>query len=435
MARNDDTVRREAPSSHDVLTLVNGELTADADHALRKSVVLVAGCGGIGGAAVEALVRAGAENLVLADFGAYEYRDANHESARIQDIGDNKARAISRRMLEINPRARISSHPEGVTEHNASSFAEAADVIVDGIGVLAPHGLLPKLFLHREARRAGKPVIVGHALSGTQWTLVCDYRNPGTKLFNGAVAESEIPKIEPVEYFMQLVTSARIPSDMVPWFERLVVGQSTELPAFGCTPNLFGALAVQVIFDLLAGQPLRSNIQIDISSVSRPRREWVVAAGKRLGALYRLNTRIRGLRRSGMLGIYSPLEDEAFAYMREYMEEREWDEGSVIVRQGEAGAEFFVLIDGFVNVERDDIEGSIEPQVIATLGPGEYFGELALMTDEPRNASVVAATRCRVLVISRGAFDTYVVESEIGRQRLGETAQQRIRERDGVLDR
>jgi CRP-like cAMP-binding protein len=72
--------------------------------------------------------------------------------------------------------------------------------------------------------------------------------------------------------------------------------------------------------------------------------------------------------------------------------------GKVLVTEGSAGAEFFVVIDGRARVERHGRE-------VATLGPGTFFGDLALLDPAPRNATVVAATEMDVARIGQRAFD------------------------------
>jgi CRP-like cAMP-binding protein len=131
-------------------------------------------------------------------------------------------------------------------------------------------------------------------------------------------------------------------------------------------------------------------------------------------ALYSLRRHLRQREREGRVGVFSPLEDEAFKDLQAYMEERTYEAGSVIVRQGDPADEFFVVAEGRVHVEyeeRGDDGSPTEYTVIADLGPGDYFGEMALLADTPRSASVVVAERCRVLVLSRGAFEIYLEES------------------------
>jgi CRP-like cAMP-binding protein len=95
--------------------------------------------------------------------------------------------------------------------------------------------------------------------------------------------------------------------------------------------------------------------------------------------------------------------------------------GRELIRQGDTGREFFLVVDGEAEVRRDDA-------VIATRGPGSFFGETALLLDQPRNASVVATTDMTVEVIDRRDFrrlldqypDLYAPLLEATTQRLAE---------------
>jgi CRP-like cAMP-binding protein len=73
------------------------------------------------------------------------------------------------------------------------------------------------------------------------------------------------------------------------------------------------------------------------------------------------------------------------------------DPGEVVVREGDRGDEFFVVGTGEVAVSRDGKE-------VARLGPGAFFGELALFDQAPRNATVTATTGTTVVTVGRDAF-------------------------------
>jgi CRP/FNR family transcriptional regulator, cyclic AMP receptor protein len=66
--------------------------------------------------------------------------------------------------------------------------------------------------------------------------------------------------------------------------------------------------------------------------------------------------------------------------------------GHLLTRQGDVGREFFVLLEGSADVVRNG-------RRVATLGPGDFFGELALITRRPRNASITARTPVSVLAL------------------------------------
>jgi len=78
-------------------------------------------------------------------------------------------------------------------------------------------------------------------------------------------------------------------------------------------------------------------------------------------------------------------------------------EGRTLVREGQSGREFFVLIEGTVRVSR-------KGRKLTDLGPGDWFGEIALLTKTPRTATVTATSPLRVLVITDRSF-RHVVES------------------------
>src|SRR5271156_3717376 len=67
--------------------------------------------------------------------------------------------------------------------------------------------------------------------------------------------------------------------------------------------------------------------------------------------------------------------------------------GETLTRRGERGSEFFVIVDGKATATRDGV-------VLAHLGPGSFFGELALLDRGPRTATVTADTDMRLLVLS-----------------------------------
>jgi tRNA threonylcarbamoyladenosine dehydratase len=75
-----------------------GVISDDDQRRLRHSVILVAGCGSVGGAAVEPLVRFGAERLVLVEPDTYDLHNLNRQNMRLQDVGRNKAEALSERV-------------------------------------------------------------------------------------------------------------------------------------------------------------------------------------------------------------------------------------------------------------------------------------------------------------------------------------------------
>ena len=94
---------------------------------------------------------------------------------------------------------------------------------------------------------------------------------------------------------------------------------------------------------------------------------------------------------------------EQLAALAESATEVEFPPRHVIARQGEIGTGFFVIVEGRVNVVRD-------AQTLATLGPGEFFGELSVLDGQPRIAQVVAAEPTRCLALASWDFERILLE-------------------------
>jgi CRP/FNR family transcriptional regulator, cyclic AMP receptor protein len=99
--------------------------------------------------------------------------------------------------------------------------------------------------------------------------------------------------------------------------------------------------------------------------------------------------------------------------------------GEVLIKEGAAGAqEFFVIVSGKASVSR-------KGRKVATLGPGDYFGELALLDRAPRNATVKAESDLEVVVLAQRDFTTVVDEVPGLARKLLAGMARRLREADG----
>jgi CRP-like cAMP-binding protein len=260
------------------------------------------------------------------------------------------------------------------------------------------------------------PVVSGFDIGAAAWVLVYDYRDEGQQVLDGAFGETDLEQSAgwtPVPILLRMVSLSKAPAELLREAERILLGQRDDLPRISSASSLTGGLVCHAALDLLLDRPVRRIIAIDLEEAVRPP-GGLRRAGRRMVALYSLRRHLRQREREGRVGVFSPLEDEAFKDLQAYMEERTYEAGSVIVRQGDPADEFFVVVEGRVHVEyeeRGDDGSPTEYTVIADLGPGDYFGEMALLADTPRSASVVVAERCRVLVLSRGAFEIYLEES------------------------
>ncbi|XP_078660530.1 cGMP-dependent protein kinase 1-like isoform X3 [Branchiostoma floridae x Branchiostoma belcheri] len=84
-----------------------------------------------------------------------------------------------------------------------------------------------------------------------------------------------------------------------------------------------------------------------------------------------------------------------------------YHEGEYIIREGQTGDTFFIIIEGEVKVTQK-IEGVEEPKVIKTLSRGETFGEKALLSEDKRTANVIAVGGVKCLTLDRVAFNQLI---------------------------
>lgn len=111
-------------------------------------------------------------------------------------------------------------------------------------------------------------------------------------------------------------------------------------------------------------------------------------------------------------------------------EKRASRKDEVLIKQGGQGSVFFVLPSGKVRVEREEA-GAVRK--IADLGPGSFFGEMSLISSEPRNASVVVEEPGEILTLSRASFREILAKHPAVADAIEKTAAER-RGGGGVME-
>ena len=81
-----------------------------------------------------------------------------------------------------------------------------------------------------------------------------------------------------------------------------------------------------------------------------------------------------------------------------------YSQGQVIVQAGTVGQSMFVVLEG-------EVEIRIADRVVDDIGPGSIFGEMALIDDAPRSATVIAKTDCKLVEVDRRRFEFMVSET------------------------
>lgn len=110
--------------------------------------------------------------------------------------------------------------------------------------------------------------------------------------------------------------------------------------------------------------------------------------------LFSQDTKVQALKRAPL---FEGLSRKDLTTLARVSEDLEVEPGTVLCREGEIGQEFFVIVDGKVKVTR-------KGRRIATRGTGDFVGEIALLEEIPRTATVTADTAVRLFVLTRKDF-------------------------------
>jgi CRP-like cAMP-binding protein len=116
------------------------------------------------------------------------------------------------------------------------------------------------------------------------------------------------------------------------------------------------------------------------------KQEW---SGGRRGVFHHHDERIDALRK---IEIFRGLGRHQLKEIARVVDEVHTEAGQVLVRQGEMGHEFALLVEGRARVERDG-------RTIATLESGDFFGEMSLLDGKPRSATIISETPSTIMVM------------------------------------
>jgi CRP-like cAMP-binding protein len=128
------------------------------------------------------------------------------------------------------------------------------------------------------------------------------------------------------------------------------------------------------------------------------------------------------------------LTSEQFARLASQAQIVPYPAGASVVRQGDEGDSLFVVVEGRVEVSVHAAGGGPE-QRLATLGPGDYFGEMSLLTGAPRSATIRTVEETRLLVLRKDAVRPLLIADPTVPERLSKTLARRQAERDHALHR
>jgi CRP/FNR family transcriptional regulator, cyclic AMP receptor protein len=154
-----------------------------------------------------------------------------------------------------------------------------------------------------------------------------------------------------------------------------------------------------------------------------PRRERLVPVDEEAG-MARLDSSDERLAR---VPLFAGLSKEQLRRIGSLMTRLDVPAGKVLARQGDVGREFVILLEGEVEIARDG-------KVISTRGAGDYVGEIALLDNRPRTATVTAKTDVVAEILNRAEFSSLLAASPELSSEVMATMARRLAELDSQSD-
>lgn len=147
-----------------------GLVQPDEQRHLQRSVVAIAGLGGVGGVHLTTLARLGIGGFHIADFDTFEIQNFNRQAgATVASLGRSKVEVMASQLLDINPTVRLKCFDEGVHPGNIGEFLKGVDVVVDGLDFFAVEA---RELLFEEAERRGIPLVTAGPIGmSTAWLV------------------------------------------------------------------------------------------------------------------------------------------------------------------------------------------------------------------------------------------------------------------------
>jgi CRP-like cAMP-binding protein len=126
--------------------------------------------------------------------------------------------------------------------------------------------------------------------------------------------------------------------------------------------------------------------------------------------------------------LFSLMDEAGTRRLADIARSVEFTPAAEVISEGEIGSSFYLIVTGGVRVTVDSLEG---PKEVARLGPGAFFGEMAVLNNEPRTASVMAIGELRCLEFEKDAVLAVLIDYPRVREILGVVG---LRRAEALLD-
>ncbi len=129
--------------------------------------------------------------------------------------------------------------------------------------------------------------------------------------------------------------------------------------------------------------------------------------------------------------LFSTLPESQLAPLTSVVTRRAFPRGTTVIAAGDSTDSLYVVISGRLKVMMSDDEG--REVILSILGPNEFFGEMSLIDDSPRSASVITLEPCELLVLAKRDFKKCVAENFEMSMTLMRGLVKRLREADSKI--
>lgn len=201
-----------------------GWIVREEQELLRRSVVGIAGCGGMGAQLAEKFLRLGVGEIRIADNEVFDVSNINRQfAAGRRTVGVSKALATLRMLRDISDDTTIVMYPQGICEETVESFVDGCDVICDEVEFFAVGA---RILLHQHARKAGVGI------------FNCNTVGFGTRLFLFTPQSTTIEEVlgftlrEATEISGALRSKKATPEMGKKVIDRVLAGLVPELPSY-----------------------------------------------------------------------------------------------------------------------------------------------------------------------------------------------------------
>ena len=110
--------------------------------------------------------------------------------------------------------------------------------------------------------------------------------------------------------------------------------------------------------------------------------------------------------------IYEEHGSKTFEAVCHHMTYEHFEKDTYLIQQGQTGKKFYIILSGTVSVEIKGKANWVLPRAVATLHEGQSFGDLALLRDQPRNASILCLSDCDLAVLEKSEYKNFLAKMD-----------------------